>query len=161
MSLTQRTQRAQRRWLGEIGAVLLFLGVAAVVLGIWVAVLILFGGCKTRSERRPTRPTGQTDPTGQTNKSTRSILGAYDLAQVMQMPVLTMTASTNAKPSLPKLRTVPIIFPEGTSSNLNWDVWESHDLTNWWVTERNIYPLNHCVWPTSNPTFYRIVGRLN
>jgi hypothetical protein len=151
--------KSKERW---IGAVLVSLVVLALFVVCWAAAVVLCGaGCAVR--KQPAGPTGSRPQERENDPSTvvKSPIAEKlreARAQVMEMPVLT---AAPAKPSFPKIRIVPLIFPPGTGSNLNWDVWESHDSKTWTVIERNIYPLNHCVWPTSNPSFYRIVGRQN
>jgi hypothetical protein len=153
-------EKGRKRWLGEVMAVMIALGVLVLFVLCWVAAVALCGaGCaaRTGSQRRESDPsTVVKSPIGEKLQEAR--------AQVMEMPILgtdRLLKSAATKPSFPKIRIVPLIFPPGTGSNLNWDVWESHDSKTWTVIERNIYPLNHCVWPTSSPSFYRIVGRQN
>jgi hypothetical protein len=163
-------EKGRKRWVGEVMAVMIALGVLVLFVLCWVAAVALCAGCAGK----PASVTGRPHPNQKEEsisprvppqpqeRETEKLQEAR--AQVMEMPVLgtdRLLTSAATKPSFPKIRIVPLIFPPGTGSNLNWDVWESHDSKTWTVIERNIYPLNHCVWPTSSPSFYRIVGRQN
>jgi hypothetical protein len=153
-------EKGRKRWLGEVMAVMIALGVLVLFVLCWVAAVALCGaGCAARTGSQPR----ENDPSTVVKSPIAEKLREAR-AQVMEMPILgtdRLLTSPATKPSFPKIRIVPLIFPPGTGSNLNWDVWESHDSKTWTVIERNIYPLNHCVWPTSSPSFYRIVGRQN
>jgi hypothetical protein len=68
------------------------------------------------------------------------------------------SARTNA-PHSPRIYDVPLKWPDAATNFHNLDIYESHDLRNWYCIQSNANPGSLMVWWTNEPTYWRVTGR--
>src|SRR4051812_29980216 len=113
-----------------------------------LAVSLLLFGCHTNTNSLGLGSHTSYTPTSNKVRPTLSLFSSKSKAVTNKIQVV----------YLPRIYTVDLRFTKEATNCYNWDVESSIDNKNWFIVERNIYTVNHIMFPTNSPIFYRLVG---